>query len=398
MTKEATSSTSSGNERLGTLDGMRGVAAMMVVLYHFGARWSEQVHGTSLYPHGDIFIEAFGPLQYFGGIGVKLFFLISGFVIMLTLQRCRSIVDFAGRRAARLWPTMIVCATLTTLAINWSGIYNELAGTEYWHITLLEYLSSIIFVDPALVGDALGVPGQDWADGVYWTLWTEVRFYAVVSILFWLFSGRSFFWAWMIYQSISTALVLVGAFDLGSVPRPLALLFIPANMAWFTLGIVGYSYWKKTLNLPLLIAGGLAILALLAGCLNGSWKTELAIVFVTVLPFVLFLLRSPLLNFVNTPAAITLGLASYPLYMFHERIGMLFITRLNDMGVPPFLGLALTTAVLIAFAIFLSKALENPAKDAILKVWNPIARKLEKNVSPRGFGDNEKARELAQKA
>lgn len=40
--------------RLKTLDGMRGVTALLVVIYHFFGRWAVPEHETTLYPHGNL--------------------------------------------------------------------------------------------------------------------------------------------------------------------------------------------------------------------------------------------------------------------------------------------------------------------------------------------------------
>ena len=121
------------DQRLEVLDGMRGLAALMVVAYHFFARWAEPQFTPTLYAHGDD-LATFLPLQLAGEVGVHLFFLISGFVIMMTLERATGLLDFIVKRAARLWPAMLVCATLSTLIINVSGVGNLYENvTRVWH-------------------------------------------------------------------------------------------------------------------------------------------------------------------------------------------------------------------------------------------------------------------------
>ena len=64
--------------RLAYLDGMRGVAILLVLLFHAFARWPDLV------PYGDQYQSV--PLFRVGFIGVNLFFIISGFVILMTLE------------------------------------------------------------------------------------------------------------------------------------------------------------------------------------------------------------------------------------------------------------------------------------------------------------------------
>src|SRR4051794_9538616 len=70
------------------LDGLRGIAVLVVLLYHFGA-----AIGTG------------------GYLGVDTFFVISGFVVTLALRRSdargRSRLEFFLRRGARLLPNLV---------------------------------------------------------------------------------------------------------------------------------------------------------------------------------------------------------------------------------------------------------------------------------------------------
>ncbi len=373
-------------DRLDVLDGLRGIAALMVVAFHFGARWTAELHvaSVSLYPYGDIFLDAFSPLRYFGRMGILLFFMISGFVIMLTLRRCNGLLDFSGRRFARLWPTMLICATLTTLFVNGTGIHARFEGTAYWEVFPGDYLFSIFFLDPGWTGRLIGWEGLGWVDGVYWTLWVEVRFYALVGLVFWLFRGERFVWAWLIVQALSASEdFLIALFGFGF-PNSISLVLQPDRLAWFTIGIAGYFYWNKSLRWPMLLAAMIALMDILLddvfslqSGLAAGWLTWTVIYTVVLAPFILFLLRSPLMKPFASSAAVTIGIASYPLYLFHERIGIIGTTYLSDWGVPPLVAMVITLALLIGFAIWMSKMIEGPAKRLILSFWNPRAAKLE---------------------
>lgn len=84
--------------RFRLLDGLRIFAALAVVLYHFTARenpyWG--------HPVLDVFPD-FAPVAAFGALGVQLFFIISGFVILMSASG-RSIGDYVASRAGRLLP------------------------------------------------------------------------------------------------------------------------------------------------------------------------------------------------------------------------------------------------------------------------------------------------------
>jgi peptidoglycan/LPS O-acetylase OafA/YrhL len=80
------------------LDGLRGIAVLGVLGYHFGA-----------------------PMLSGGYLGVDMFFVISGFVVTRNLARMagdrRWFRTFYGRRVARLMPAMLVL--LLAVSVSW---------------------------------------------------------------------------------------------------------------------------------------------------------------------------------------------------------------------------------------------------------------------------------------
>lgn len=376
-------------ERLDTLDGMRGIAALMVVVYHFFARWAEPVHAPTLYPHGNTLADM--PfLIVFGDMGILLFFLVSGFVIMMTLERSTGILDFLGRRVARLWPAMIVCATLSAVLINLSDIAGYYAGKEWWAVRPFEYVSSLFFLPPYMTGPIFGVEGRlDWVEGVYWTLWHEVRFYALISVVFLLSPRLWFLWVWAGVQGISTAL------DLGMmvtdrnylVGMGVELLFQPRMLAWFSLGLCGYMVWSKRFGAPVAVIAILAVTAILARevlhmpegrlLLVPAAGKEILTYALVIAPFLLFLARSPVLDVLRLPWIVTIGLASYPLYLFHELPGMAGMKIGAQLGAPPMLTALATMALVIAAAIAIHHLVENPGKRFITRHWRRMFSGLE---------------------
>ncbi len=83
------------SQRLATLDGLRTIAILAVVAFHYCYRWGPPLNPASLYPYGTALAGL--PDVRLGQYGVQLFFVISGFVIALTLERCRTPGEFAVR-------------------------------------------------------------------------------------------------------------------------------------------------------------------------------------------------------------------------------------------------------------------------------------------------------------
>jgi peptidoglycan/LPS O-acetylase OafA/YrhL len=100
------------------LDGLRGIAILLVVGFHYFYINAAPFNRTDIYPYGNAFVE--WPVFQYGILGVPLFFIISGFVIALTLDGCSSPIEFAVRRFARLWPALIFWSIITFLVLSLS--------------------------------------------------------------------------------------------------------------------------------------------------------------------------------------------------------------------------------------------------------------------------------------
>lgn len=362
--------------RLETLDGLRGLAALLVVLYHFLARWGEDHEGTVLYPHGDVAAQ-WPVLLVLGNLGVLLFFTLSGFVILMTLERSSGLVDFTIRRIARLWPAMLVCATLSMVLLNASGVTDYYAGWERKLVTPVEYVSSIFFVDPALTCIALGCEADlRWVEGVQWTLWVEVRFYALVAVVFLLVSREWFPWAWCAVQVASAALetlrALSGDQSYGPAYRALSLLLQPEYLAWFSLGIVGYAVYARRSSWATAVTGAVALYAVVAHevvALEGgsvglrAGAPAVVATYAVVLGVVWVFVRRPeTLRPLASAPLVAIGLASYSLYLFHETPGMVAFMLAAQAGVDPWFALVSTFAAIVLLAMAMHRLVELPGQ------------------------------------
>ncbi|MEM1105061.1 MAG: acyltransferase [Pseudomonadota bacterium] len=390
MTALSTNPAPSPQPRMEVLDGMRGLAALAVVAYHFFVRWAEPHFTPTLYQHGDALAGWF-PLEIGGAFGVRLFFLISGFVIMMTLERSTGLVDFAVRRAARLWPTLLVCATLSAILINASGISAIYENVARYEVTPVEYWSSIFFIPPDLTAGLLGISQADtprWVEGVYWTLWAEVRFYALIALVYWISPRAAFLWAWAGVQVASTGLDAARVSGLAFTgDGALTLLIQPQMLGWFTLGLAAWKAREGTRSVALSIAAAAACVSLLIGpvislqagqpSLSDGAIREIAILLAVIAPFLLFLKGSRVLAPLGWQPIVTLGLISYPLYLFHERPAMAYLHWINSAGLPPWPSVAMAFAIVISTAWALHKCVEMPAKRLVTRALLPRANGLE---------------------
>ena len=97
-----------GTIRIPELDSLRGIAALCVMYYHYTHFFRFKLNYS--------FNEAFD-FKY-GHHGVELFFIISGFVIFMSLERVSSVKEFIYKRFIRLFPTYWACLSLTLLVVS----------------------------------------------------------------------------------------------------------------------------------------------------------------------------------------------------------------------------------------------------------------------------------------
>ncbi|WP_182902827.1 acyltransferase [Microbispora sp. H10830] len=148
--------------RQGWLDALRGVAALVVVFEHsLDALFPEVRAGA-------------GQWFNFGQYGVLVFFLVSGYVVPVSLERRGSVGGFWINRVFRLYPLWFVAAAAGTV-FGVQGVYTALPDqladnpgiSALAHLTMLQDLLQVVSVV-----------------NVFWTLSYEMVFYLLVTAMF----------------------------------------------------------------------------------------------------------------------------------------------------------------------------------------------------------------------
>ena len=160
----------SNNNRIKFLDGFRGLAILMVILYHAFARWVEIVP----------YKKEFSDIQLFskGFLGVKLFFLISGFVILMTLEKSQNFKEFVVKRWLRLFPAMLFATVLIYISSPFLG--ERPLGIP----KILSVIPGLLFIEPNWISGILNTQ-TGVLEMSFWSLFVEVKFIS--------FSGCFFF-------------------------------------------------------------------------------------------------------------------------------------------------------------------------------------------------------------
>lgn len=313
--------------RLRTLDGLRGLAALSVLLFHY----------TVAFPR--FFQDALPALFSFeiGAYGVHLFFVISGFVILMSLERSQG-RGFIRSRFLRLYPVFWASLLLTSVVLaqsSWTdfspSVFDAFANFGMLH----DYLKAEPF------------------DGVYWSLSYELGLY---FFLYMIFRTKNERWvSWLpAYMAASTVMF---SFLAPFIPHPLHLALVfnkygylfGCGLALFLIRQNGVKpQWLLVLVAAPLIAmiedgvGGGLVVALIVALSSGA----------VLVPTRFSLLQTPVLLF--------LGTISYALYLTHQMIGYDLLVRLETAGWPWLAAFLVTSGVMVCIASALTFGVERP--------------------------------------
>jgi peptidoglycan/LPS O-acetylase OafA/YrhL len=357
------------SQRLEHLDGHRGLAILLVVGYHLFARWPE------ILPYGDAYAQVW--LFKFGWLGVRLFFLVSGFVILMTLERSQGLGEFLWRRWLRLFPAMLVCSLLIYLTAPW------LPDRPNGMPTADSLLPGLTLIEPRWWQTLTGVGGTP-LEGAFWSLFVEVKFYLFAAAIYHAF-GRT-----VLVGSLAAAYGAAAVARLGSLlwGLPLftamdALLFELSfqHFGWFAAGCALYVH-RQTQRRNWLIAGlALAAVSAIGAGTAGEadrWAAAalgagLAFVFAGSLhiEWLRRLLACRPLQF--------FGFISYPLYLIHENAIVAMVTLLGrTFPVPPKLLPLAPMLLLCAVSYLVARFAEPTMRACLVKLRAPTPHALSK--------------------
>ncbi|MCP9449198.1 MAG: acyltransferase [Nitrospira sp.] len=290
------------NARVYEIDLLRFLAALAIVLFHYAYRGHAADDLTVMsYP-------ALAPVFKYGYLGVELFFMISGFVILMTAAN-RTLSEFVIARIVRLYPAFWTCCTITflvTLAI----------GEPPHSASLVRYLANM-----TMLSGFLGIVS---IDGAYWSLFIELQFYLLVALLV---SGRRihraepFLWLWLL-ASATLAIRPVGV---------LSSLLIAEYSAFFIAGAGCFLIRSNGLSLPraalIACSWGLALFQSMQKLrsferhFNTTFDIFVVEGMITLFFIVMVLIALRWTTFAGRKEWVVLGAISYPLYLLHQNVG-----------------------------------------------------------------------------
>lgn len=298
--------TNAQSNRFRTIDGLRGIAALGVVFYHL-----------SIPIQSELMELAPGVTQFVfrnGNLGVFLFFVISGFVISLSVGNNRVSVGYAGnfilRRSIRLDPTYwaaIAFALLLVLAKNVVLDQSQPLPSGTTVLAHMVYLQEILSVEPII-------------SVVYWTLCLELQFYLYFIFTAWL--SQRFCNGMRAYIVQISLAILTGLLSLltefGFLEMPIPGLFV-STWHYFLLGVLVSNVVR---GLPYAVTILAVWLAVEVSFQFFGTVTLFPLTGVLFCVLILVLYQSNKLDtYLCQPIMQYLGRLSYTLYLVHPDVG-----------------------------------------------------------------------------
>lgn len=330
---------------IASVQALRALAAISVVLCHF-----DQVFYI-LTGRGN---EAF-PL-YFLASGVDLFFVISGFIMVLSSEPLfgtpNAAISFLERRLSRVvplyWLATLTMLWLTSPAPSWAAISGSLFFVPY--------------VPNMTTGQAVPILG------VGWTLNYEMLFYALFAV------SLNF------PRRLAIGMVCVALLALGVIGKLNLIETQTAAKFWFDpiviefgMGILIAVLYRGSIKLPLaasviMISVSVAVIYAFAGHVGGAglpsgyrflgWGVPAAMIFAAVVLGPSTRVPPAIRQFV-----VGLGDASYSMYLLHPiiltMISLLWGRYLSRFHIPPVLGIGLVVTILLSLIAY--RLIELPA-------------------------------------
>ncbi len=324
-------------KRFESLDGLRGVCALMILFHHFGL------------------VRSNVGLMFHAPLCVDVFFALSGFVIAAAyedrLNRGLTVWEFVKRRAERLLPTHFIGTALAAAAMVYLWTKE---GPSWWSVTEVSALVlGAIFLIPSS-----NSPTRELfpANLVLWSLldeWVVNIAYAVAL--------RKLSTRWVVFISATAWLLLLGSamflkrtsLNLGPFDGEIMPGILRAT-AGFMSGVAVFRIRDNTTlkrlfsrSSPALVYATIPPVCMVP---HLSWDVWYDIVAMMSCPLLVAILATT--NRATPRTFVWLGSISYPLYVSQfAPVALAAAVTLGSRTTPPLAVLALASAVPLAWAV-----------------------------------------------
>jgi peptidoglycan/LPS O-acetylase OafA/YrhL len=351
------------SKRIYSIDLLRFIAAFSVLMFHY--TFYGRVSGNNL-----LEVPELSSVSKYGYFGVHLFFIISGFVILLSIQK-NSISKFIKSRITRLYPAYWFCLLLTFSFILFFG-------GNYFKATFSQFAVNI-----TMFNSFFGIAN---IDGVYWSLQVEIIFYLLIFLYLILkkkfksITDDGFIYLWLILSFFP----FVIDFDSNIILKLIRFILIFKYSSFFIAGMLFYKIFKnnklkyKLLLIPTLF---LSILSALDSInkmsldYNSNFSSFVTISLIVSFYVLFYLITTRVIEFINKPIYLKIGLLTYPLYLIHQVIGYIIFNHFYNL-INNYLLLFFVTVLMISISFYINKYIEIPLSRYIGSRLNNFSNKI----------------------
>lgn len=311
-----------------TVNALRAIAALMVCIFHF-TNYSDF--------RGDFFSNG-GVIQnvgQYGKLGVYVFFVITGFVIPLSMFKYDFKLNKTHKFLMKRWVRIEIPYLFSILLVIGVLLAFGFRNHTAIHIDPLKILHHVMYTSEFF--------NVEWYNPIYWTLAIEMQFYLLIVLLYPLLKFKN--------RSLNAIAPLV----LGISP-----LFIDDTCLVFHYGAIFsvglFLYLALTKKIPNVLAVfGILLMVYITVETNGIEIATTAILTAMVIAFV----------HIDKRTFNWLGDISYSLYLTHGLIGVnliYFVGRYTDSTFSKLSVTAIALVLSLFFAFIYWKFIENPTK------------------------------------
>lgn len=316
------------------IESWRGISIFFVVAYHFTNRVDPAALGSNVQPT---------LVFYSGKLGVYIFFILSGFLISLTLGGSKTLAEFYAKRISRIWPLFIFASIVIFAALQFADpprvFEGEGAKTFNTAVITWKDLLATIFFLPQL--------GFRWVDGVMWSILVELKFYMFIGLTAVAFRERFVAAFGMMCAALGIAefaiYLYIGEGDYTFANKLLHGFFIAQFLPFFAVGVM---MQKRRYDGLFLINVFLCIIQTVIAVsknpeLNLYGTLEFLFVFSLILAGDWFIFQQKIF--------VWIGKYSFSIYLFHQTLGLMVIKALTPwIGID--LGILAAVAIIVVIA------------------------------------------------
>jgi peptidoglycan/LPS O-acetylase OafA/YrhL len=312
------------------LNLLRLIAALMVLYAHSFAFYGNPPAG-------------FLGLASYGGLGIEIFFIISGYLIVKSWDFTPSVANFLIKRSLRIFPALIVVVLISMFILG--PMFTTLTISEYFaHPQFWPYLKNIIlspvFYLPGVLEHAR-VPNA--VNGSLWSLPVEFFMYLVVMGLGLFFKSSR--WVYLAATALFALIVIFWCWR----NAPLVVIYGTDVRNIFLTGIyfmIGACYAKWRLERWFNLSG--VCVLIMATIVLAPYAPVSKILLWLTLPYVVLaygLSRSRLGSWVNR-----VGDCSYGVYIYAFPVQQFVLLKFPEISYPVYLFVTIAITLVLGYA------------------------------------------------